>query len=654
MKHTAVVTLIALSLVVSCRPEMSTTPQPAKPPTIPFGGVQLGGEKKNPETTRPLAPNDKEYCWNTTGTVRGPTEPPTPFLYQPFEGTLSEETWTSQMDHDQPNYRQNGKIATLGELLRYDAYKTLLDQGEFILAYQSPSLEKPLYYDGHDGHDFAVWGKALAAADGKVVFKGDYGNGLGRVIEIYHAQGYLTRYAHLASFEEKIGEGGDIKVGQPIGNIGGSAVVGGKLQDNYWGVHLHFSVFRWSGDRGAWQITDPFGWDPWAGPDIQHRQQKQREDPLVQCNGEVSYDLWVGDWPSSYGKASAGKSLRPTKGRYVGGWLGEQVKALTKVIVTPRTSWTQNRASDNLAVRPDGTIYLTDASGGRVLHYNASGKIFEKWEWWTDDENKNHGAIYYHVYPTPGGKSFNTKATWVIQGMSPYGLGDMHCSPIGIAFSLNGQFYVLTEEGYIFVFNANGEYRSMWGGPGNSQGQFAMPTDMTVAPDSTVYVADGGNHRVQHLNASGKFLEMWGAEGTNPQQFKSLDGIAVAPDGTVYVADALLGIQHFAADGKFLKRWWSISESEQGQFVSTGDVGDVAVGPNGTVYVADKGRSQIKYFTAAGNYIGAWGGLGKTPGQFDIPAGIAVAPNGTVYVYDANNNNIQYFTADGKLLGIIK
>lgn len=263
------------------------------------------------------------------------------------------------MDHNTPTYVQDGEIATLGEHLRYDTNRpglaggtevyqragnlyfprdvaptSLREKGYFIFAYQSPSFETYLYYDGHDGHDFAFDnpGKALAAADGKVVFKGDYGNTLGRVIEIYHPQGYLTRYAHLASYESDIEVGKEVKAGQTIGDIGGSAVIKEKnkdgqletkLKDGYWGVHLHFSVFRWNQERGAWQITDPFGWDPWAGPDLQSRYQKQLEDPLVACNGEVSYNLWIGEWPQPRETTAAVETFAPTKDRYVGGWLGE-------------------------------------------------------------------------------------------------------------------------------------------------------------------------------------------------------------------------------------------------------------------------------------------------------------------------------------------
>jgi murein DD-endopeptidase MepM/ murein hydrolase activator NlpD len=341
------ISALVLVFVVACGPGTErglnqTTPTP--PEDFQFMGVQMGGGAQNPLQIRPSFPGD--YC--NVASRQGLEIPPEPFLYQPFEGALDEQTWAAQMDHDQPIYQQNGVIATLGEILRYNKsgpglaggteaygrsgkqwfkpdvpYTNVLQQGYPILAYQSPSFETYLYYDGHDGHDFAVTGKALAAADGGVVFAGDYGNALGRVVEIYHPQGYLTRYAHLASFESEIKIGTQVKAGQPIGTIGGSAVINGELIDNYWGTHLHFSVFRWAGSE--WHITDPFGWDPWAGPDQRTHLQKQREDPLVACNGEVSYNLWAGGWPQPVTREVESTSFYPTQDRYVGGWLEEPI-----------------------------------------------------------------------------------------------------------------------------------------------------------------------------------------------------------------------------------------------------------------------------------------------------------------------------------------
>lgn len=357
--------LIAAILNVSCGSGSPTSTPVVTPGQLPpgFAGMQLGGgSEASTGTGRPPAPRDA--CWQSGGQIQGPTTPPTPFLYQPFAGVFSEAVWAAQMDHASPNYQSDGTIATLGEILtpnpkgvglaggaeaydnnarqrrRFDrntSVDSLRKQGFALFAYQSPALESYQYYDGHDGHDFAVTGDALAAADGKVSFKGNDGL-LGRVAEITHPQGYLTRYAHLAGFADGIEVGAAVKAGQPVGKIGGSALVNGKLDDKFWGVHLHFAVFRWNAARKAWQVTDPFGWDPWAGPTEAKRQQKQREDPLAGCNGEVSYPLWVDEWPRLPNSSKSAQAVHPTQDRYVGGWLGAESQASQSASPVPSTS----------------------------------------------------------------------------------------------------------------------------------------------------------------------------------------------------------------------------------------------------------------------------------------------------------------------------
>lgn len=71
----------------------------------------------------------------------------------------------------------------------------------------------------------------LAAADGKVSFAGWQG-GYGNCIEITHANGLVTRYAHMSGFTVSLGQ--DVKRGVQIGRMGST----GRST----GTHLHFEV----------------------------------------------------------------------------------------------------------------------------------------------------------------------------------------------------------------------------------------------------------------------------------------------------------------------------------------------------------------------------------------------------------------------------
>lgn len=85
----------------------------------------------------------------------------------------------------------------------------------------------------HSGIDFkAPVGTAiLAAADGKVTYAG-YQGGYGKTIEVTHANGLITRYAHLSGYAVSLGE--RVKRGIQIGRMGST----GRST----GSHLHFEV----------------------------------------------------------------------------------------------------------------------------------------------------------------------------------------------------------------------------------------------------------------------------------------------------------------------------------------------------------------------------------------------------------------------------
>jgi len=85
----------------------------------------------------------------------------------------------------------------------------------------------------HAGLDFRgpVGAPIHAAADGKVSFVG-LRHGYGKVIEISHGNGLMTRYAHMSAWKARMGQ--EVQAGDVIGQIGST----GRST----GPHLHFEV----------------------------------------------------------------------------------------------------------------------------------------------------------------------------------------------------------------------------------------------------------------------------------------------------------------------------------------------------------------------------------------------------------------------------
>jgi DNA-binding beta-propeller fold protein YncE len=189
------------------------------------------------------------------------------------------------------------------------------------------------------------------------------------------------------------------------------------------------------------------------------------------------------------------------------------------------------------------------------------------------------------------------------------------------------------------------------GTTGSEPGQFQRPRDLVVAQDGSLYVADTGNHRIQHLDANGNVINVWGSfadltQGDAPGgTFYEPWGIALGPDGSVYVADTWNHrIQRFTPEGEFMAMWGYFGQAE------TADAfwgpRDVAVNDQGQVFVTDTGNKRIAVFDPNGTPITEFGETGLGPGQFDEPVGLALGPGGQINVADTWNQRIQSFTAD--------
>jgi len=99
-----------------------------------------------------------------------------------------------------------------------------------------------------------------------------------------------------------------------------------------------------------------------------------------------------------------------------------------------------------------------------------------------------------------------------------------------------------------------------FGEQGEDAKHFYKPTDVAIAPNGDIFVADGyGNNRVVRFDKRGKFIKAWGTLGTTPGQFSIPHAIACDSREHLYVADRNNNrVQVFNANGKLLDVWQNI------------------------------------------------------------------------------------------------
>jgi murein DD-endopeptidase MepM/ murein hydrolase activator NlpD len=97
--------------------------------------------------------------------------------------------------------------------------------------------EHPIFgtWRNHTGTDYAApMGTPVRAIGDGVVVNAGWMGGYGRVIDIRHANGFVSRYGHLSGFAGHLHSGQHVKMGQTIGYVGMTGWATGP--------HLHFEI----------------------------------------------------------------------------------------------------------------------------------------------------------------------------------------------------------------------------------------------------------------------------------------------------------------------------------------------------------------------------------------------------------------------------
>ena len=186
-------------------------------------------------------------------------------------------------------------------------------------------------------------------------------------------------------------------------------------------------------------------------------------------------------------------------------------------------------------------------------------------------------------------------------------------------------------------FDANGNLITAFG-----SGMFNYPHGLYIDAGNNVWVSDGRakdngkGHTVMKFSHDGKLLMTLGKPGVagdGPDTFNAPSDILVAPDGSIFVADGHGGntnarIVKFDKDGKFIKAWGK-KGAAPGEFDAPHGL---AMDSAGRLYVADRSNSRIQIFDQDGKFITEWK-------QFGRPSGIFIDKQDTLYSADSTSTD---------------
>ena len=192
----------------------------------------------------------------------------------------------------------------------------------------------------------------------------------------------------------------------------------------------------------------------------------------------------------------------------------------------------------------------------------------------------------------------------------------------------------------VFRFDLSGRRLAAFGA-----GLFHSPHGLYVDRDGNVWVTDasagsgelppGVGHVIYKFSPEGRILMTLGKKGVagrGPDTFRQPSALLVAPDGSLFVADGhgAAGnnrIVKLTSDGRFVKEWGGTG-AEAGEFR---DPHALAMDSQGRLFVADRANSRIQIFDQEGKHLATWT-------QFGRPSGLYIDRDDVLYATDSESN----------------
>jgi len=217
-------------------------------------------------------------------------------------------------------------------------------------------------------------------------------------------------------------------------------------------------------------------------------------------------------------------------------------------------------------------------------------------------------------------------------------------APIAIDTDADGKIYVSDSvRARIFVFTPEFKFIRTLGAINKDESIFKRCTGLAIdKKHATLYAVDTVAMNIVALSLDGKVLRRFGKPGDGPLEFNYPTQIAVAPDSSLWVMDSLnFRVQHLDPNGTVLSAFGRLGDG-LGEFDKPKGI---SLDNQGRVYVVEGRNDRVQVYSPEGNLLFFFGHTGNGDGEFFLPTGITVDRDNKIYVADSYNRRVAVFHA---------
>jgi streptogramin lyase len=316
--------------------------------------------------------------------------------------------------------------------------------------------------------------------------------------------------------------------------------------------------------------------------------------------------------PELFAQADAAPNSQPNPYRTIENWAklpaGRAWGSTSAIDVGPEAAiWVAERCGANTCAGSDlAPVLRFDGSGNLVKSFGEGMFVFPHGifvdragnVWITDAQGKD-GKGHQVIKFSPEGKVLLTLGKAGVAGDGP----DTFNQPSDVVLAPNGDIFVADGHGgasnaRIVKFSKDGTFIKAWGKKGSGPGEFDTPHAIAMDSKGRIFVGDRANNRIQIFDQDGKFIAEW-------KQFGRPSGIFIDKHDVIYVADSesradnhpgwKRGIRVGSAKDGSVTAFIPDTEPDPDHKPTSGAEG-VAADSNGNIYGAEVGAKEVEKF----------------------------------------------------------